>query len=409
MSDNYEIENDLEQTELDDELDEDEISPKTRRIKSGIRFARAVILLVMALTAGFLLISNRDKINMDNFKRLAAKIDLGVYSATATDNAVIDYDYDPSAKIKAYKDGIARVCRQNLVITDNIGTQFQSLLTGFNNPQIVTTAKYVCVFDRGSNRLIVADSFSVVFDTVFEHNIVNVSLNDAGYLAVVTESEAYKNHVIVFNSSFKEVYKINSMTRYILTADISPDSKRVVVSSVYSKDQDVIPQINCYSLSKSESLWDVNFDDSVAVDVVVKSDGTTVALFEWGVCVLDKNGKQKYTYQFQNDILQAYSITDGKYNVVVTSASQSSNSKVTVFDNSGRQISATEVDFAVLSVDCRSDRIALLGAQNIYLYNVNGKPLSGRPNPNDATYVLLSNKNLIVSVSASSAVYNLMN
>ena len=54
MSDNYEIENDLEQTESEEEFDEDEISPKTRRIKSGIRFARAVILLVMAVTAGFL-------------------------------------------------------------------------------------------------------------------------------------------------------------------------------------------------------------------------------------------------------------------------------------------------------------------------------------------------------------------
>jgi len=403
MSDEY------QQIEFDEQFEQDENQPKVKKIKSGLKFARVLILLIMAVTAGFLLFANRDKISMDNFRRLAAKIDLGVYSTSATDNAVIDYDYDSSAKIKAYKDGIARVSRQNLVITDNIGTQFQSLLTGFNNPQLVTTAKYVCAFDRGSNRLIVADSFSVVFDTAFEHNIVNVALNDAGYLAVVTESEAYKNHVIVFNSSFKEVYKINSMTRYIVSVDVFPDNKRIAVSSVYSKGQDVIPQINCYSLSKSESLWDVNFDDAVAVDIVAKEDGTTVALFEWGVCVLDKNGKQKYTHKFENDILQAYSITDGKYNVVVTSASGSGNSKVTVFNNLGKVISSFELDYAVLSVDSIADRIALLGAQTVSLYNVNGKQLSTRPNPNDATYLLFSDKNLIVSVSASSAVYNLMN
>ncbi len=403
MSDNYEIENEFYEEESEQHPE------KVRKIKSRLKFARVVILLVMAVTASFLLFVNRDKISMDNFKRLAAKIDLGVYSTSAKDNAVIDYDYDSSAKVKAYKDGIARVGRQNLVITDNIGTQFQSLLTGFNNPQIVTTSKYVCVFDRGSNRLIVADSFSVAFDTVFEHNIVDVALNNAGYLAVITESEAYKNHVIVFDSSFKEIYKINSMTRYVVAVDISPDSRRIVVSSVYSKDQAVTPQLNCYSLSQSDSLWDVNFENSVAVDIVAKSDGTTVALFDWGVCVLDKNGKEKYSHKFGDDILQSYSITDGKYNVVVTSASQNGNSKVTVFNDSGKQISSIDLDYAVLSVDCLGDRLALLGAQSVSLYNVKGTLISTRPNPNDATYLLFSNKNLIVSVSASSAVYNLMN
>lgn len=402
MSDKY------QNLELEDDFEEEESNPEVGKIKSGLKFVRVVILLIMAVTAAFLLFVNRDKISMDNFKRLAAKIDLGVYSPSVTDNAVIDYDYDSSAKIRAYKDGIARVSRQNLVITDNIGTQFQSLLTGFNNPQIVTTSKYVCVFDRGSNRLIVADSFSVVFDTSFEHNIVNVALNNAGYLAVVTESQAYKNHVIVFDSSFKEIYKINSMTRHIVAVDIFPDSKRIAVSSVYSKGQDVIPQINCYSLSKKESIWDVNFEESVAVDIVAKSDGTTVALFEWGVCVLDKNGKQKYTHMFNNDILQAYSITDGEHNVVVTSASGSGNSKVTVFNNNGKTLSSVDLDFAVLSVDCKSERVALLGAHTVCLYNTKGKLISSRSNPNDATYILLSEKNLVVSVSAASAVYNLM-
>lgn len=405
MSEEFELEN-----EQLDELEEETetISPKARKLKSGIRFARVLILLVMAVTAMLLIFINRDRISMDNFKRLAAKIDLGVYSTNVKDNAVIDYDYDASAKIKAYKDGIARVSRENLVITDNIGTQFQSVLTGFNDPQILTTLKYVCVFDRGSNRLIITDSFSVVFDTTLEYNIVNVSMNDNGYLAVVTESEAYKNHVIVYNSSFEEVYKINSMTRYIVSADISPDNKRVIVSSVYSKGESVISQINCYSLKESESLWDVNFENSVCVDVIAKTDGTFVGLFEWGVCVLDKNGKEKYRHNLQNEILQAYSIGDDKNNIIVTSASHSGISTVTVFNNNGKEVSKTQLDFSVTSVDYKSGNIALLGVDNIYLYNTTGKQLSTRPNPNDATRVIFSDKTSVVSVSASSAVYNLM-
>ena len=233
-------------------------------------------------------------------------------------------------------------------------------------------------------------------------------MNDSGFIAVVTQSEAYKNHVFVFDSSFKEVYKINSLTRYIVDVDVSSDSKRIVVSSVYSEKERLVPQVNSYALSSEKVQWTANFSDSVAVDVCLKSDGSTVALFDWGFCFLNKDGKEMKRFEFENNILQHYVINKGKTNVAVISGSQNGTSKVVVLNNEGERLSAFDFDFSVLSVDAFSDRITFLSAGDIYLYNSKGKMLSKRKSDGVVDEIYFSDSNAVVTVGASHVVYNIM-
>lgn len=383
-------------------------SARTERIKSKIKFTRLLLLLIAAVFALVILFVNRDKLNADNFRRLAAKIDIGLSSAESSDNSVIDYDYNSSGAVGVYKDGIARVTTDSLVIMDNAGTQFQSVLTGFNNPALVTTNKYVMTYDRGGRRLIITNSFTVVFDKVFDDNIVTAAMNDNGYFAVVTESDAYKNILTVYNSSFSEIYKLNSMSRYIIAADISNDNKHAAVSSYYVKDGNVIPQINYYSFTGEESLWNYDFDEKVAVSVVCKDDGSVAGLFEWGICVLDSKGREKHRFEFNNKILQAYYLSRDKYNMAVLSDSHSGNSEAVVFENTGKSVSNIDTQITAVSADIASDRIALLSRDRIFIYSVSGKLISERENVNDGTKILFSDKNSVLVVSDSGIVYNLI-
>ena len=151
----------VEQFDIDDQTETQ--MTKTEKVKSGLRFARFLLLLIMVLAALVLLFANKDKINSDNFKRLFAKIDIGMSSAEQSDNSIIGFDYDANSVIGVYKDGIARVTSDSLSIIDNIGTQFQNVLTGFNSPALITTDKYVLTYDRGGNKLIVTNSFAVLY------------------------------------------------------------------------------------------------------------------------------------------------------------------------------------------------------------------------------------------------------
>lgn len=384
------------------------INSRKERIKSGLHFTRFVLMLIMIVAALILLFSNRDNINVDNLRRLAAKIDIGVSSVKNTDNAVIDYDYNSSAVTAVYKDGIARVTGENLVIMDNMGNQFQSVLTGFNTPALITTKKYVIAYDCGGNRLIVTNSFTVLFEKTFSDNIVSVSMNNNGYFSVITESDAYKNKLYVFSSDFREIYKISSMTRYLICADVSDDNNHIAVSSIYVKDENIIPQINYYKFNSEDAVWEHNFDDDLAIAIKIKDDGSVSALFEWGVCILDSKGNEKYRYNFENKILQAYYLGNSRHNVAVVSDSVSGNSQIHVFSDSGKTISDIDTDFNIISIDVYSDRIAVLTVNSLYVYSTSGKLLYERENKSNGMRILFSSRNAVLVVSASGAVYNLI-
>lgn len=393
--------------EMIDEIPDEEPQRHNSSIKSGVRFARFIVLLVMAISALVLIFVNRDKINGDNFKRLFAKIDRGTMNIETADNSVIDFEYDSSGIIDIYKDGLARVTSDNLVIMDSIGTQFQSVLTGFNTPAMITNGKYVLVYDRGGSKLCVTNSFTVLFEANFDDNIVSVSMNENGYFAVITESNAYKNKIVVYDSQFNEVYKVNSLSRYVICADVSEDNKYIALSTLNVKDSNITPQICCYKLNAEDTFWVHDFQDDVAVDVICKNDGTFAALFEWGICILDSKGNEKYRYEFQNKILQNYCIDDGKYNYIVMSDSISGDSEIIVFNNNGKEVSKILLNDNVYSLDVHGDRVAVITRSELKIYSLSGKEIASRKNPNDGTKVIFCDKNLLLSVSASSAVYNL--
>ena len=396
-----------DENELYDSIDTG--AGRKEKIKSKIRFTRFLLLLIASVSALIVLFVNKDKLNIDNFRRLAAKVDIGLSTDESTDNSVIDFDYNKTGVVGVFKDGIARITGDSLVIMDNVGTQFQSVLTGFNSPALVTSNRYVLAYDRGGNRLIVTNSFTVVFDTTFEDNIVLASMNNNGYIAVVTESDAYKNKVIVYNSSFDEIYKINSMTRYILAANISNDNKSLALSSYYIKDSNIIPQINYYKFSEPEEVWSSDFNDDVAVQVLSKDDGCVVGLFGWGVSILSSRGEEKFKLEFGDRILQACCINYGRYNAVTMSSSLSGKSKITVFDDNGKTISEISTEDTAVSIDISSDRLAVLSRDMLYIYTVTGKLIDQRENTNNATKVLFSDKNSALVVSESNVVYNLIN
>ena len=128
---------------------DDDNDNQFERPKSALRFARYLLLLIMVTMALLFIFTNKDKINMDNFRRLLAKIDIGISLGSEIDDTQIDFEYRENSVTRVYKDGIARLTGERLSIMDNRGTQFLNVLSGFEQPQLIANNKYVLAFDCG--------------------------------------------------------------------------------------------------------------------------------------------------------------------------------------------------------------------------------------------------------------------
>ncbi len=389
---------------------DDDNNNQFERPKSALRFARYLLLLIMVTMALLFIFTNKDKINMDNFRRLLAKIDIGISLGSEIDDTQIDFEYRENSVTRVYKDGIARLTGERLSIMDNRGTQFLNVLSGFEQPQLIANNKYVLAYDSGGTELIVTNSFAVLFEKTFSDKIINASMNDSGYFAVVTQSDGYKSSVYVFNSKFEEIFKWDSLSRYIVDVEVAHNNDAIAVSTLYSEGEAIMPQINYFEFSDENITWSVDFDETVSPAISCKSDGTICAIFEWGVCFIDNKGREKSRYQFEQNLVQNFDIDDEKYNAFVLSHSVSGNSTLVVLDNNGIMISSTEIDEYIKSVDVMGDKVALLSANNVMALNIlSGKISWQRENSSNGVDVFFSDKNSVLVVSEISAVYNIIN
>jgi hypothetical protein len=162
-------------------------------------------------------------------------------------------------------------------------------------------------------------------------------------------------------------------------------------------------------VTSEDAVWTVDYTDAPAVKVVAKNDGSVCALFEWGVAIINQKGTEKYRFEFKNMILQSFAFDDAKNNIVVLSESTSGNSEIYVFDNNGKSLADIFADYAALSVDVLSDRIAVSSIDKLLIYSTSGKLIYEKDNATDATHILFSDKNSFLGVNSSGVIYNIIN
>ena len=391
----------------DDEIFEEELTeqePTAPRSKGTIKYIRYLLLLIMVMVALILLLANRDQINGDNFRRLMAKINLGVSSSTVEEGRL----QFGAGDTVVFKDGFAHVSVEKLVITDKNGTEFQNTPLGYRSPCIASNNRYVLVYDSEGTGLMVVDSFSVLFEKQMEDNIITARMNNDGYLVVVTEGEGFLAKVYVFDSSFKEIYRYRSLNRYILDATVTDDDKSVVVSAINTTGSDSISEILCFRLNKEEIKWSVSFEGAPCVRLVVKGNGTVCGLFSWGMVSLNAKGKEIGRYSFENQVLQCFSMDDSSRNIFVLSPTENGDASVIICNEKGKVKDTINLDYYGVDVDYHSGRLAVLGNMKCEVFDHSGKSL-WEGATESAKEVYLLEKNAVVVVSESDCVYNGIN
>ncbi len=377
---------------------------ETHRSRSTIRYVRYLLLLIMVIVALIFLFANRDQINGDNFRRLIAKINIGI-SAPSAEDGEVHFDTASGGATVVYKDGFAHATVEKLIITDKNGTEFQNTALGFRNPIISANSRYVLAYDSGGTGLMVADSFSVLFEKQMEDPIIVARMNADGSIAVVTEGDGYLAKVYVYDTSFHEVYRYRSLNRYILDAVVSADNKALAISCMNIDGADIVPEILYFKLSKEEVQWSVSFKEDACVRLSAKENGTICGLFDWGMVSLNKKGEEIGRYQFENQVLQCYTMDDGSNNVFVVSAAENGDGTVVICNEKGKVQDTVMLNYYAEHLDYYKGRIAVLGNQKSGVYNRSGK-LLWEDAPERPTDIAFMGKNAVVVVSETKCVYN---
>ena len=347
---------------------EEEYTEHTHKLKAVLKGIRLAIVVFAVATVSLLVLFNIDQINMDNIRRLLAKIDFSINRPFTSANAMVTFNGSEQNCYAEYKSGLAVLSADGLKVFDDKGNEFTSQQTIYHSPSMQTNKKYILTYDRGGKTLNIANSFALVFTKTFDNTILNASMSENGAFVVVTQYEGYKALVTVFDSSFKEVFKFYSADKYIIDADISPDGAYLAAATLASEEAAVTSGITIYKIGTESPISQIPIAEGVLFDIKYKSSGNICAITDKGAVFISKDGKTEKELSFDGMILNSYADNNDKYTAFITSASTSGKTAiVTITDEKGNIWTKGETDGFVISSSFSANGLAILQQERVIL------------------------------------------
>lgn len=274
-------------------------------------------------------------------------------------DSAAEFTYEDSAdSVFADLDGgLVSVSKRHIRIFDRTGGEKAAKLVSLSRPMVVTGGGLAAVYDAGGTFLRVFDGAEERMPAEAEKPVISASLNENGWLALCAEDAGYKGSVTVYDSGGKAVYRWYSAENHILSAEVSPDNKRLAVLTLGEVGGGIVflrldseDEEARFALD-GEVILDIKYKDNTAVTAVTKSAAITVK----------SSGEEAGRYDFSAKTLTAFTLGGDGYAVLVLSENTVGSGGSEVCSVSGEKLlGSAAYEDKVLGVSASGGGIAVL-------------------------------------------------
>lgn len=167
----------------------------------------------------------------------------------------------------------ARTNYMSLIGSD--GSVIWENTTTIVNPILKTAGNYLLLAEKGGKKLCLYNDSKLIYEADTEDNILNCSISSNGDVVVVTDKPSYKGAVVVFNREGKQIFAWSSGSDNVISADISPTSRRVA-AALLNTDDKVKSTVLLFDINEKESYAQVVFEDTIIFNTEFNGDTLNV-------------------------------------------------------------------------------------------------------------------------------------
>lgn len=230
---------------------------KGKIIKISIIFICAILLITAIILYN----------NNDNVRKF---FDVYIFRKIINEEKVASIEVDTSKNINAfaYSRYLALLDQNILTLYNKSGNKEHSLEIEISNPIFDANGNYLCIADKGGQKLYLISNKNIVWQAEIEGNISNINVNKNGYVSVIISGTSYKNVVKIFNSSGNELFKKYFSKTNVIDADISNDNKYLAIAESDLSGIVIQSNIEIISIEDVQS----NSSESIKYTHVAKAD-----------------------------------------------------------------------------------------------------------------------------------------
>ncbi len=177
-------------------------------VSAGYRIAQRILWLLLVFFLVFSMLTNYQAITYDNFfyliKEFSSAADQGSNYET------LSYESDPRQNFTLYRGGVAAVSPSRLSIFTSTGRRTLNITSGFSSPYMVSSGKYLLVYDTAGTTFSVYNSFARVYTETLDYPVTDACFLENGGFVIVTRSADSRSVICAYNKAFHKTAELRA-------------------------------------------------------------------------------------------------------------------------------------------------------------------------------------------------------
>lgn len=157
------------------------------------------------------------------------------------------------------------------------GKNFLQLQHNFSNPVLDISNERTLVYNRESNKFIIANNSGIVFEQGLEQSILCADISYNGSVAFACESASYAAQILVFNKNMKQYYTWYLADGLVSDIAVSNNGDYVAVAVLKVKNGAFLSQIYCLDTDEKEPV----FTKELVGETVLKIESVSSSKFAY--------------------------------------------------------------------------------------------------------------------------------
>jgi len=345
---------------------------KKKLNKNKVLKVSIALLCVILLIAFIFFYENNN--NVRNF------FDTYIFRKMINEENVPSIDIDSSKNINAfaYSKYIAVLEQNELRLYNKLGNQEHSLDIEVSNPLFETNGEYLCIAEKGGQKLYLISNKNILWQKDIEGNISSINVNKNGYVSITISGTSYKTIVQTFSSDGEDLFKNYLGTTNVIDTDISNDNKFLAIAEVNFSGIVVQSNIKIISIEEarensSESIkyTHVAKANDLIINIKYNNKDDLVCMYDEHIDILT-NGENKEIINLTNeDVLFADVNLTSKIVKIIKTSNGFLNTVIemqTIDSNNTENINRYTIESTPKKVYAQGDIIAInLGTSAIFI------------------------------------------
>ena len=314
--------------------------------------------------------------------------------------ATIDLEEGQTPNIYAFYKYIGLLSKNKLYIYGSSGSEETNLDIEVTNPIFSSENRFLAIAESEGKKIYLIEDKEIAWTSDIEGSILNISVNENGYMAVIISDTIHKSIVQVFDPEGNALFKIFLSSTMVVDVSISNDNKYLALAEVDTSGTIIQSNIRIFSVEKlrtdstnSEEKKYQSEQNKLVVSIKYQDKNRLVCMYTDSINLIE-NDQDTIVFENKDKKITSQSIELNNNFIAIEEESSgifTANSLVNIVDVDSKNIKNYTIESVVKKVYTKGDVIALNTGTEVEFVNVNGWLIKRYVASQEVTNVTVSN------------------